>query len=110
MINRSSTIIVPVMVLLTHSLCGCVTRTIASPECPQPAPLSAKLQAPAPDPLLFEKCKAEFLAQTSEQGLTPSCKQLNDWRLSTLNGSGADDQMVPSKARPSGDSSVPARH
>lgn len=80
-----------ISVLLTlSSLCGCVTRTVASDQCAKPAPLSAALQVPAPDPLLFEKCKAELLAQTSDQGLTPSCKQLDDWRRSTLIGSSAE--------------------
>jgi hypothetical protein len=46
--------------------------------------LPAALQIPPPDPLLFQTCLQELLAQTSAQGLTPSCKQLNDWRLSTL--------------------------
>ena len=66
---------------------GCATRTIASPFCPQEAPETASLRVPGPDPLLFEKCKTELLDQTSDQGLTPSCKQLDEWRLSTLTNS-----------------------
>ena len=70
------------------SLSGCASqRTVASQECPKQAPLTVALQVPGPDPLLFEKCKAEILALTSDQGLTPSCKQLDDWRLSTLTAS-----------------------
>ena len=77
-----------IIALLTLSnLSGCVTRTIASQECPKEAPPTKALQVPGPDPLLFEKCKAELLALTSDQDLTPSCKQLQDWRSSTLTSS-----------------------
>lgn len=89
MISKFSTIIA---LLILSSLCACATRTVALQECPQSAALTAALQVPAPDPLLFEKCKTELLAQTLDQGLTPSCRLLDEWRRSTLTGSGANEK------------------
>lgn len=84
MISRLSMITV---LLTLSSLSGCATqRTVASPQCPQEKPLTAALRVPGPAPILFEQCKTELLAQTSDQGLTPSCRQLDDWRRSTLIG------------------------
>lgn len=83
----------PLMLMLPPillSLLGCVTRTVASQVLPKEAPLSKALQVPGPNPLLFEKCKTETLAQTSAQELTSSCLALRTWRLSTPIGSSAD--------------------
>ena len=97
MINKLSMLTAP---LILSMMCGCATqRVIASSECPQPAPLTAELKVPAPDPLLFQKCLQELLAQTSDQGLTSSCKQLSDWTSSTLIGSNGNETVVPTQTK-----------
>ena len=80
---------ISIVLIILSNLSGCATRTIASQYLPKEAPLSQPLQVPAPDPLLFPKCLTELLAQTSAQGLTPSCQQLLDWQSSTQISSNA---------------------
>lgn len=78
--------------LILSSLYGCATRTIASQVQAKEAPQNPALQIPAPAPLLFQRCLEEARAKgpTSPPNLTPSCKALDDWRLSTLISSSAN--------------------
>lgn len=88
--------------LTLSSLCGCASqRVIASSEVPQTKPPTPALKVPGPDPLLFEKCKTELLSQdqTSGPGLTPSCKQLDEWRLSTVTSSAGNEAVVSKEAK-----------
>lgn len=69
------------------AMSGCATRTLGVQECPKEAPRTVELKVPGPDPLLFQECLMQLLAQISAQDLPKSCSALRDWRLSTLNGS-----------------------
>lgn len=71
---------------IPFSLCSCATRTIASQQCPQPAPLSPRLKVPTPDPILIAQCQMD-LVTTSGPGLPSSCQSLNNWLSQMPNGS-----------------------
>ena len=93
MIRKLSTTIA---LLILSNLSGCADqRVIASSEVPQTKPPTPALRVPGPDPLLFEQCKTELikLDQTSGPGLTPSCKQLDDWRRSTVTSSDGNENQ-----------------
>ncbi len=84
--------------LILLCLSGCATRTIAVAECAKPAPLTARQQVPAPDPLLFRQCWEETKAQTastSPPALTPSCERLNSWTSSIESASDVSVPVAP---------------